>query len=35
MELEVLEEREVELLENNVTTKIDVSTDKIVMKVKL
>ena len=35
MEVEVLEETEVELLENNVTTKIDVSTDKIVMKVKL
>ena len=34
MEVEVLEETEIELLQNNVTTKKDVSTDKIVMKVK-
>ena len=35
MEVEVLEETEVELLENNATTKKDVSTDKIVLKIKL
>ena len=34
MEVEVPEETEIELLQNNVTTKKDVSTDKIVMKVK-
>ena len=32
MEVEVLEETEIELLQNNVTTKRDASTDKIVMK---
>ena len=34
MEVEVVEQTEVELLENNVTTKKDVSTDKIVIQVK-
>ena len=34
MEVEVLEETEVELLENNATTKKDVSTDEIVIQVK-
>ena len=34
MEVEVREETEVKLLENNVNTKKDVSTDKIVIQVK-
>ena len=34
MEVEVLEETEIEVLENNVTTEKDVSTDEIVIQVK-